>query len=221
MLKAQFFSGLLQQPHLAIVAVDAKYQVSFWNKGAECLFGYTEAEVLGKRLPFLTTDSEYEFQIAYERILQGKAMTFRSQKRNKYGEVLDLFVHAASLYEDDHLLGMSLIFHDTAFLKKATFVPYTLTPFLRESKRTFQELRDVILLSLFKGKMTINQIAHASGINWRTVEKHLTYLIGKKFVREVFSSEYVRIFELDIAGKDYVAEAQAHELSKMINVEKP
>ena len=34
--------------------------------------------------------------------------------------------------------------------------------------------------TLTKGRMTINQIAIDSGINWRTVEKHLTYLIGKK-----------------------------------------
>ncbi|MBN2453960.1 ArsR family transcriptional regulator [Candidatus Woesearchaeota archaeon] len=72
----------------------------------------------------------------------------------------------------------------------------------KSSRRRFEELRLAILRSLSKGQKTINQIAAETGINWRTVELHLTYLAGRGLVVEIFSSSYVRIFQLSTAGKD-------------------
>ena len=71
-------------------------------------------------------------------------------------------------------------------------------------KRRFIEIRNSILLSLATGQKTINQISSETNINWRTVERHLTYLMGKRWVREAFSSAYVRIFELTAFGSDYL-----------------
>lgn len=71
-------------------------------------------------------------------------------------------------------------------------------------KRTFIDLRNCILLRLASGQKTINQISNETGINWKTVERHLIYLIGRGWVREAFSSAYVRIFELTAFGKDYL-----------------
>ncbi|MBI3034388.1 hypothetical protein HYY72_04460 [Candidatus Woesearchaeota archaeon] len=68
-------------------------------------------------------------------------------------------------------------------------------------KRTFRVIRIAILRTLLAGQQTINQIATKTGINWRTVELHLTYLSGKGFCREIFSSQYVRIFEITGNGR--------------------
>ena len=68
-------------------------------------------------------------------------------------------------------------------------------------KRTFTELRHIILAALFSGQQTTNQLSIKTGINWRTVEAHLTFLIGKGLVTEVLKSEYVRIFALSKDGK--------------------
>jgi len=81
------------------------------------------------------------------------------------------------------------------------------------SKRTFDEIRLSILYSLLKGQRTINQIAGDTNINWKTVEKHLTFLLGKDFVNEIFKSEYVRIFELTQDGRSHISSA----LEKMQN----
>ncbi|MFH1182248.1 MAG: ArsR family transcriptional regulator [Candidatus Woesearchaeota archaeon] len=69
------------------------------------------------------------------------------------------------------------------------------------SRRTFSTLRSVIMLALSKGAKTINQISTETGINWRTVELHLTYLVGKGLAKEIFNSSYVRIFTLTEEGK--------------------
>ena len=79
-------------------------------------------------------------------------------------------------------------------------------------KRTFTNIRNSILLCLAGGQKTINHISGEAGINWKTVERHLTYLIGKGWVREAFSSSYVRIFELTAFGKDYLRKNISREI---------
>jgi len=71
-------------------------------------------------------------------------------------------------------------------------------------KRKFDQIRDIILHDLLDGKKTINKIASDSGINWKTVERHIIFLIGKGMVHEVFNSPYVKIVELTEKGKDYL-----------------
>ena len=75
-------------------------------------------------------------------------------------------------------------------------------------KRTFVELRLRILLTLTEQSRTINDIAGKSGINWRTVELHLTHLLGKRMVEEGFSSQYVRIFAITLRGKEFLEQTQ-------------
>lgn len=73
---------------------------------------------------------------------------------------------------------------------------------LELAKRTFNAIRALILFSLIDKRLTINQISKATSVNWKTVENHLTHLIGKGLVREVHSSEYVRIIELTEKGRE-------------------
>src|SRR5207248_7849631 len=48
--------ALIEATPLAIVAVDAAEKVSKWNSAAENMFGWSEAEVIGKPLPFASGD---------------------------------------------------------------------------------------------------------------------------------------------------------------------
>ena len=68
-------------------------------------------------------------------------------------------------------------------------------------KRKFQEIRKSIL-QLLKNKkeFTLNQIARSTKINWKTVDNHIVYLIGRGFVKEVFHSPYVRIVQITERG---------------------
>ncbi len=47
------FRSVVQSANDAIILSDSLGTVIFWNKGAQAIFGYEEAEVLGKPLPFL------------------------------------------------------------------------------------------------------------------------------------------------------------------------
>lgn len=74
-------------------------------------------------------------------------------------------------------------------------------------KRTFNEIRKKILKDLKKGQKTVNQISSETGINWKTVDNHITYLIGKGFAEVVFESRYVRIYQISDKGKEVVKQS--------------
>ena len=191
---------------------DLNENVLFWSVGAEELFGYSKNEVLGKMVDIVPLNYKGEFKVALDKALLGQSINFKTKRYNRRGDVLDVLVVAFPLTVDQKLVGVSFVVHDVQVLRNAVVSVKT----ERETKRTFGVIRESILLCLTRGRMTINQIANGSGINWKTVEKHLTYLIGRRLVEEVFSSEYIRIFELTKKGKEFVEGIKAKELSKIV-----
>lgn len=71
-------------------------------------------------------------------------------------------------------------------------------------KRKFSDIRQLILENLKTGQKTVNQISSESDINWKTVDNHLVYLVGRGMVDIVFSSPYVKIFELSEQGREKI-----------------
>ena len=74
----------------------------------------------------------------------------------------------------------------------------------QSSKRTFVEIRSTILFALAHGHTTVNKISTQTGLTWKTVDNHLIYLIGRGYVKEVFASPYVKIYELSERGKESI-----------------
>lgn len=212
-------SNIILNSTEAIFAIDFDGMVIFWNSCCERLFGYTKEECLGQFIPIISPASFYELEAVTEKAKQGLITIFKTQKHAKDGSVLDIVITTYPLHIEENITGLIALVQSSTLLKNATFMPYNLSPFVRESKRTFYELRNEIVITLAKGRMTINQIALDSGINWKTVEKHLTYLIGKKLVEEIFSSEYIRVFELTEKGKEGVEELRKEGLSRFVKKE--
>jgi len=76
-------------------------------------------------------------------------------------------------------------------------------------KRRFKELRYLILYLLKnKKEFTLNQIARSAKINWKTVDNHITYLIGRGLVKEIFNSPYVRIVQITERGLAHLKNAK-------------
>ncbi|MBI2148448.1 PAS domain S-box protein [Candidatus Woesearchaeota archaeon] len=195
--------NVIRNSNEVIIATDLQGNVTLWNNGAESLFGYTEREAIGKFIPFIKNSLSYEIQTIIDKAKSGQSLNFRTQKQDKYGKELDLIFNTSPLFNGDFVVGVSIIIQRMDLLKNTNYLSFDIDLGSRESKRTFNVIRDLILLTVGNEKKTINQISTDSGINWRTVEKHLTFLIGKKLVIEIFSSEYVRIFELTNNGKSY------------------
>ena len=73
------------------------------------------------------------------------------------------------------------------------------------ARRTFNDLRRSILISLVSGQKTVNQISRHTKINWRSVVIHIKYLVEKGLIKNVVNSPYVKIYELSDIGKEFIA----------------
>ncbi|MBI4146899.1 ArsR family transcriptional regulator [Candidatus Woesearchaeota archaeon] len=72
---------------------------------------------------------------------------------------------------------------------------------IRKKRKTYPEIRQLILNEFSKGERTVNQIAAKTGLTWRTVDGHLIHLIGTGKIEPVFLSEYVKIYRLKEEGR--------------------
>ena len=52
--------------------------------------------------------------------------------------------------------------------------------------------------------MTINELGKISSVNWKTTERHLVYLCGKGFVKEILFTSYVKIYGITERGKEFL-----------------
>src|SRR5262245_59590766 len=67
--------ALIQASPLAIYAMDRGGNIQSWNGAAERMFGWNEAEALGRPVPFVTPDKAEEARQLRERVLQGETFT--------------------------------------------------------------------------------------------------------------------------------------------------
>ena len=66
--------ALLKSVPLAIWSIDLTGNVLFWSPAAERIFGWTEAETIGKPLPVIPDDRKHEFEAAMARLRAGESM---------------------------------------------------------------------------------------------------------------------------------------------------
>jgi len=92
----QLLSTLIDAAPLAILAVDSNGCVRSWNRAAEQVFGWTEAEILGQTVPFVPPQALEAFRGSLHRVLDGEALTGLQVRRNRRdGITLDLRICAA------------------------------------------------------------------------------------------------------------------------------
>lgn len=74
----RFYRTLVRNAPDAIVYADAQGMIAFWNKGAERIFGFSEAEAIGKSLDIIVPEN------LRQRHWEGFAETVRTGK-TRYG----------------------------------------------------------------------------------------------------------------------------------------
>jgi len=72
---SRILAALIEASPLAIVTFDPEGVVTMWNPAAERIFGWTENEALGARLPFVPAEKQAEFLALRRRALLGEAFT--------------------------------------------------------------------------------------------------------------------------------------------------
>ncbi|AQT60588.1 CHASE domain-containing protein [Cellvibrio sp. PSBB023] len=94
-----------------------------WNRAAEQMFGYTEAEVLGQPLAPLLVPSErlWEDHKLLEQVSRGeRGSTMETQRTHKGGELIDVTITCSMIRESDgRILGVAKLMHDISDRKRA------------------------------------------------------------------------------------------------------
>ena len=201
----------------AMICVDLAGNILDWNRAAESLLGYASHEIVNQHLSTVYPKQlHYQIPIILDRVAKGLRLSN---------------VNARVVHKNCGAFGVNLSFSPICKENGEVTRFYLVLRRIEEGKdihilledapqeeegegkrRTFEKLRLIILACLGSQQMTINQLATYAGINWKTVENHLTHLLGKGLVHEVFKSGYVRIFETTPSGREHLARAKAQGL---------
>ena len=99
----------------AIYSKDSDARVTSWNKSAERLYGYTEAEAVGRDIAFLIPqDRRGEERVILGRILRGESIDhFETQRQAKDGSIVDVSLAISPVTNSSgEIVGASVIGRD-------------------------------------------------------------------------------------------------------------
>ncbi len=95
---AEILNAILAASPVAIWALDNDGRVLFWNSAAERIFGWTKAEVLGKRTPVVPEDQQNDLQTLLDRYRRGETVSaMERRRRRKDGSPVDIAFWTAPL----------------------------------------------------------------------------------------------------------------------------
>jgi len=116
----QYFEELVRNSPVAIVTLDPDHNVRTCNPAFEKLYGYLEAEVVGRNLDDLITDEHTRAQaVSYTNQASGDTVQGMAQRRRKDGSLVDVEVLAVPVLVDDERVGMMGLYHDVTELLSA------------------------------------------------------------------------------------------------------
>jgi PAS domain S-box-containing protein len=111
---------LINASPLPIVTFATDGNITRWNPAAERVFGWSEAEVLGKPLPFIPPEKLAEHQALRARDLRGENFTnLELQRRRKDGSKIDIQVSTAPIRNaQGEITGILSIYVDVTGQKR-------------------------------------------------------------------------------------------------------
>ncbi len=129
----QMLNALLRYSPLAIICIDSDTNVLLWNPMAEHVFGWSEAEVLGRKNPIVPKEKREEYSRLRTKVQEGTPYSSKELVRQrKDGTLIHLNASSATLRSDDgEVIALVGIFEDITERKKTEET-------LRESERRFR-----------------------------------------------------------------------------------
>ena len=106
--------ALVEAAPVAIVGIDTEGTVVSWHGGAQAMFGWSAAEVIGRPLLNVPPDKQEEFRALRERVLQGNSLTgFETRRVCKNGSPIDVSLSTAPLHDGaGHVVGIIGVYQD-------------------------------------------------------------------------------------------------------------
>jgi PAS domain S-box-containing protein len=111
---SQRLAAIVESSDDAILSKDLNGIIMSWNRGAERMFGYSAAEVIGKSIAIvIPTDRLFEEDQVLARIRAGQPVEMETVRRRKDGTSVDISLKVSPVKDDEgHIVGASKIARD-------------------------------------------------------------------------------------------------------------
>jgi PAS domain S-box-containing protein len=119
---ASLLASIVESSDDGIYSLDLDGIITSWNKGAEQLFGYTAAEVVGKPVAMLIPlDRQDEETAILERIKPGERIHhYETVRQRKDGGLVEISLTVSPIYtRKGNIIGASKIARDISDRKKS------------------------------------------------------------------------------------------------------
>jgi len=138
----EMFRAVVHASPLPIVYLKANGEVTVWNEAAERVFGWTEAEAIGKPLPFIPEEKMEEHREMRARDLAGVGFTEREIVRSrKDGSHVEVSVSTAPIRDPEgEIRGIVSVYQDITERK-------AIERGLRDSARSLREREEALRIA--------------------------------------------------------------------------
>jgi diguanylate cyclase len=112
---ADYTASIFQNTKEPIIALMLDGTITHWNNAAQKLFGYSQDEILGENIARLVPDEQIkdDAEIVLHIADLPEGLVYESQRLSKTGELIDVSVSLAPLYNGSgRLIGATKIVHD-------------------------------------------------------------------------------------------------------------
>lgn len=115
-------AAIVESSAVSIIGEDMDGRVTSWNLGAQNVYGYTAAEMIGQATTSLIpADRQEELTDCIEKIKRGEEVPrFDTVRRRKDGRLIDVSLALSPIRnESGELVGVSAVAHDITEIKRA------------------------------------------------------------------------------------------------------
>lgn len=125
-LSDRYFTSILNHASEAILSTDSNGEIQSWNRGAERMLGYREAEIRGRSVSLLDGPGEPRLSALIRQVSVGEsAVSSEAELRHRDGRMIAAELSVACVRDDQGgMLGVSIIGRDVTERRRAQAAIY-------------------------------------------------------------------------------------------------
>ncbi len=113
------FKAFFESTADAVISLDTAGYMTYWNQGAEKLFGYTDEEAIGQQSTLIDTDEDieshrsmYRYNQTLRNEMEAEHKWYQTRWRHKSGENIDVSITTSPLILHGSVIGLVAIVRD-------------------------------------------------------------------------------------------------------------
>ncbi|KGK85029.1 histidine kinase [Desulfosporosinus sp. HMP52] len=114
-------ASIVESTEDGIIGMDLDGKITDWNRGAECIYGYSKNEILGESVRILfPPDHQYELDGILSTISQGRSVShYETTRVRKDGQIINVYLTVSPIINHlEQIIGASTIVKDVTAQKK-------------------------------------------------------------------------------------------------------